>query len=91
MNDGQFGARLAYLMKTLTLSNGHLASAPRVHKSVVGRWVSDAVVTSGVALGVAGDRHSTRSACVVVMQRIAGLDAEGRLASRELMLTGFDH
>ena len=51
MTDDDFGAKLALVLKTLTISNGRLAADLAVDKSLVGRWVSGAVKPSSHNLG----------------------------------------
>ena len=42
--------------------------------------------TDGIALGVAGDRHRTPGACMIVMQRIADLADEETVPPREVLV-----
>ena len=46
MADEQFGAKLALVLKALTLSNGRFAADLEVDKSLVGRWVAGSVTPS---------------------------------------------
>lgn len=50
MGDG-FGAKLALVLKALTLSNGRVAADLEVDKSLVGRWVAGSVRPSAYNLG----------------------------------------
>ncbi len=46
MAEEHFGAKLALVLKSLTLSNGRLAADLAVDKSLVGRWVAGSVTPS---------------------------------------------
>jgi len=96
MGNGDFAARLALILKALSLSRGRLAADLGVDKSLVGRWCSGAVTPSSHNLVRLTQHIATRHpgftlhAWEVPLANLAADFGVSMVATPRMILSGFD-
>jgi transcriptional regulator with XRE-family HTH domain len=96
MGDGEFAARLALILKSLSLSRGRLAADLGVDKSLVGRWCAGSVVPSSHNMARLTQHFATRHPGFTLhdwdlpLAELAASFGISLAAPPRLILSGFD-